>query len=180
LTDGTTTCIDKTDEALVSGHSWHANPGRYTTYAAARIGGRFVKMHRLILGDPVDLEIDHRDGNGLNNRRSNIRVATRSVNAANAKTYRSNNSGVRGVWFEQRTRRWAAMVSHQGVRHWVGRFGTLDEAADAWRAKAQELRGELSGQTVNETGMGGNPGHAKREEPTGRVLHMRGSASRGT
>lgn len=74
--------VDDMDVDLVSGYKWgvFTPRGSKTRYARASIGGKVVYMHRLITGAGLGDEIDHIDGNGLNNARSNLRFVTRSQN----------------------------------------------------------------------------------------------------
>ena len=98
-------------------------------------------MHRHILQPPVDLEVDHRDNDGLNNRRSNLRMATRSQNMTN-KEYGVGISGYRGV--SRNGSRWRARVIHNNKEHHIGTFDTIEEAAKAYDQLAKELHGEFA------------------------------------
>src|ERR1017187_7157500 len=102
LTKGYETIVDYEDYEWLSQWSWRAKIDRksQTVYAIRgeyqRDSGRdnkierSVLMHRLIMGDPKGLQIDHRDWNGLNNQRSNLRVATQSQNQHNGVIRRDN------------------------------------------------------------------------------------------
>ena len=89
LTRGHVALIDDADLPFVSGRSWYAqyHPSKHRIfwYAVTRTGGQHIYMHRLLLGlKPGDPSVDHVDGNGLNNRRGNIRLATSTQNHANS------------------------------------------------------------------------------------------------
>jgi hypothetical protein len=103
-------------------------------------------MHRYLLGAGVGDVIDHVDGNGLNNTRSNLRKCTRSENAKNAKLKSNSKSGIKGVMFEtvgNGYRRWRATVMSNGIRH--QKYFDTAQDADTWaRAKREELHGAFA------------------------------------
>lgn len=142
LTRGKVATIDDDDHALIAGRRWEATKSKSESWYARSPGGEagsWVLMHRLILGltDPATL-VDHRDGDGLNNRRGNIRPCTRAQNMQNAKVHANSSSGVKGVMWEKRG--WRVVIRVNGVRHrrW---FSDFDEACRA----AEKLRRELHG-----------------------------------
>jgi len=99
LSRGEVAVVDDGDLATVSAHRWWAKPRDATNggyYAYCNIGGRTVYMHRLLMDAPRGLTVDHINGDGLDNRRSNLRLATIGQNNANKAIVRSA-SGYRGV-----------------------------------------------------------------------------------
>src|SRR5688572_14268873 len=88
LTRGYVALVDSGDVASVAPYRWHVDlrirGGQPFGYAASIQGGRKVYMHRLILGAPRGMDVDHENRDGLDNRRCNIRVATRSQNIGRA------------------------------------------------------------------------------------------------
>lgn len=122
--------------------TWRAQVKPHTTYCVCMISGQEIRLHRLVMDAfPADL-IDHEDGNGLNNVRSNLRVATNEQNAQNRKT----NTGrtAKGVVFHSKSGRWHAHIRHKGVKKHIGSFSTQELAQDAYNAKAKELFGEFA------------------------------------
>lgn len=117
-------------------------------YACVRptIDGRRspLYLHRLILGAKKGERVDHINGNGLDNRRENLRFATASGNGANSRTYRNNTSGYKGVHWEHRRGKWYANLTHQGKTIFIGRFDLPEDAARAYDAKAVEIHGEFA------------------------------------
>src|SRR5215203_6929870 len=107
--------VDDADHDRVARHRWYAARGGRNTYAAAVIGGRKVLMHRLVLEAAKGTMIDHADGDGLNNRRGNLRPCTYAQNFQNArpKRTRGRTSRFKGVWRENgRCRRcWRAGIT---------------------------------------------------------------------
>ncbi len=85
-------------------------------------------MHRVILDCPSNLEVDHKNHNGLDNRRSNIRVVTRSQNQHN-KTI--NSKKVTGVYFDEKTGKWRASIGLNGKRFHIGYFTLKKDAINA-------------------------------------------------
>lgn len=130
-------------------HKWYAHPAGRRCYAMRCTGGRLNKkhitMHRVILNPKnKTLDIDHINGNGLDNRRSNLRLATRSENMFNRGYQTNNKSGFKGVSFDPVTERWVSQISINRKRQWLGRFDTPEQAARAYDKKAIELLGEFA------------------------------------
>lgn len=106
-------------------------------------------LHRMVMGrmEGRKLEsyeqVDHIDGNGLNNQRSNLRIATSSQNKDNTSIRADNTSGYKGVAYNARARKYFSYVNHNGKRHYLGYFSTAREAWDARCKKAAELHGEF-------------------------------------
>lgn len=99
-------------------------------------------MHRFLLGlRPGDgNEVDHKDGDGLNNRRSNLRLATRQQNNYNRHNVaRNNTTGVTGVHYYKRTGKYTAHITRNYVTHHLGYFDTIEEAMIARATAAIEL-----------------------------------------
>ena len=127
--------VDDEDRERVEHYRWHRTHWGYVTRSTPRPECRLIWLHREVMGlSPGDgLEVDHRDGNKLDNRRSNLRVATRQQNAQNVARHR-----YRGVsWFKP-AGLWQAKVTLGGVQHHLGYFRDREkarEAAVAFRAE---------------------------------------------
>lgn len=124
--------VDAEDAALVSAYTWHAEPSRHTTYLAAydAASGRTVWLHRLVLNAPDRYQVDHVNGHGLDNRRSNLRLATGSENAQNRYGRANRSTGVRGVRQTGRNR-YEAKVTVKGIAVYCESFETLGQAERA-------------------------------------------------
>lgn len=99
-------------------------------------------LHRFLL-DPGDLEIDHRNGDGLDNRRDNLRIATRAENSRNTGVRRDNSSGFKGVSFHKQCRKWTAQIKLDGKLHRLGLHATPELAHAAYCRAAAELHGQF-------------------------------------
>lgn len=135
--------IDECDIGLMR-LRWSVLIQKNTCYAAhyTHENGKKVaiSMHRMIMGAGPAEEIDHIDGNGLNNRRSNLRRGTHSQNQCNQRKRSSNTSGFIGVTWYQRYRKWRA-----GFRRvFIGYFDTPQEAAEARDLYAKAEAGEFA------------------------------------
>jgi hypothetical protein len=146
LTQGKEALVDDQDyEYLMQWKwCWHWTARRTTTYARRDIGGRrhksSVHMHRVIAERMGHLaqgrQIDHVDGNGLNNQRSNLRVATQSENGGNRGRNRNNKSGYKGVCWDATRQKWLAALKHRGRQVLHKRFDDPKEAARAYNDAA--------------------------------------------
>ncbi len=147
LTQGYTATVDVEDADLCR-FSWHVLIAGRTQYARRKDNRRTVLIHRVIMermiGRPLATgeEVDHIDGCGLNNSRSNLRLATREQNCANKLPYRNNRSGHKGVYWSTNRARWIAAISAHGVKYHLGAFRTLEKAAEAYKTAARHYLGE--------------------------------------
>lgn len=150
LAGGQIARVDADDLVLVAGLRWHAMRRGHTWYArhtVHRTGQNpgAVLMHRLLLGitDP-NIQVDHRDGDGLNNRRRNLRPCTRDQNHRNARCRSDNASGYKGVGFNRRLNRYFAKIFISRKTVYLGSFETAAEAHNAYRRAAAAGFGEFA------------------------------------
>jgi hypothetical protein len=117
-------------------------------YLRVQIGGSLYLAHRVIYavihGEWPQRHVDHIDGNKLNNRRANLRLATPSQNLYNRGSQRNNRLGVKGVCFDRRRGRYFAQIAARGKHHFLGYFHTLDEASSAYRVASARIHGEFA------------------------------------
>ena len=115
-------------------------------YRRITIQGRHYRAHHLawlyMTGKWCSQVIDHRDGNGSNNRWVNLRPATKSQNSANKRLYRNNACGLKGVCRERS--RWRAAINKNGRRFHLGNFLTPEDAHAAYVKAARKLFGEFA------------------------------------
>lgn len=148
LTLGLSTLVDDADYEPLAQHKWRAMRTKRNVYAVRAVGTRVtqhcVLMHRVILDAPEGFHVDHRDGNGLNNQRENIRVATHSQNLSSSRIARGE-SRFRGVSRNGESRKpWVARVRIEGRSVYLGRFSSEEEAARLYDQTVRELRGEFA------------------------------------
>lgn len=144
LTKHRAAIVDARDYPLVAGVLWWASEQArgHNWYAEGMINGQRTFMHRLLC--PSLAEVDHRNGNGLCNLRSNLRAATRAQNAANVRVRSHSRSGIKGVAWDEKRKRWKAHISVAGKTVNIGRFLTAKEAADAYDRAAIATYGEFA------------------------------------
>lgn len=147
LTKGHFAIIDSCDAHLVSAVDWCALEKEYTVYAnRADYSGGFRKteyLHRRIVCAGPDDYVDHCDRNGLNNRRSNLRVCSNRQNQRNAKVRSDNTTGFKGVFRSNKTNRYRAMIRVDGKRLHLGVFHSAEEAYGAYCEASKRYHGEF-------------------------------------
>lgn len=152
LTQGKVALIDDEDLPLLSGYKWHAQredkPNCTKWYASATIrlpSGRQsqLPMHRLISGAPAGRLVDHKDGDGLNNRRNNFRICTRQENNRNIRKL-SGASQYKGISYHKGRKKWYARITVDGKDVHVGSYESETEAARAYDNAAKKHFGEFA------------------------------------
>lgn len=139
--------VDDEDFERVSAYKWGISTRGYARRHAKSHGRRFaVMMHRFILGiDNGDPRIvDHANGIKTDNRRSNLRICSKSQNGYNQSAQRNNTTGYKGVTRHIQTGRFIAQIRHNGKRKYIGSYATPEEAYSAYCEAAIELHGEFS------------------------------------
>lgn len=119
---------------------WRCKGKEGKTYMRVESQGETYSIHRLIwlymTGDWPKGQIDHIDGNGLNNEWGNLRDVPQSENVKNARLRHDNTSGVTGVTWHKRDKQWEVYINHNRKRHYLGKYDSLDEAVNV-RKKAE-------------------------------------------
>lgn len=135
LTHGKETCVDLQDWPAISGIKWRLHSLR-KPYAVTT-GNK--SLHRVLMG----CKVDHKDRNGLNNKRSNLRPCTTRQNNCN-RSHTKNTSGFRGVSFERARKKWRVSISYRDKEVFLGRFHSPLVAALAYDFAARSLNGEFA------------------------------------
>jgi len=142
LTQGKSAVVDDADYETLNQHKWHAYEDHNTFYAQAHdTPNSTIYMHRVILGAVRGERVDHRDGNGLNNLRSNLRKATHQQNMWNRK---AGVGRLKGVTRSANPRKWRARIMVGRKEAHLGLFSNPILAAFAYDRKARELFGEFA------------------------------------
>ncbi len=149
LTQGKFAIVDEEDYEELNKYKWYALNHRGHFYAG-RVDikdgrRRNMTMHRQLINCPIDKVIDHKNHNGLDNRKANLRVATRQQNSWNIKKRPGKKSSqFKGVSFCKRDKRWEAYIIC-GMKHiFIGRYDDEETAARAYDEKAKELFREFA------------------------------------
>jgi len=139
--------VDDEDYVSLNKHKWHPAQDKLTTYArrTTREGGikSNVRMHREIMKTGREEMVDHRDHNGLNNRKINLRRCNNSQNSMN-RVVTNGTSGYKGVCWNKKTKKWQAYIKKNSNQIHLGQFFCLIKAAKAYDQKAIELFGEYA------------------------------------
>ncbi len=154
LTQGKFAIVNDEDFEEVSKYKWHAikSPCTYYAQTSVHLGKgkdnkykiKNISMHRFILIPEQSEDVDHRDGNGLNNTRGNLRTCTNSQNHANMKPQRGGTSKYKGVcWYKTRGK-WVTKIMFNYKNKTLGYYTNEIEAAKAYDQKAKELFGEFA------------------------------------
>ena len=149
LTQGRFTIVDDGDFEWLNQHKWHwKSKPTGTGYAMrdVRENGRWkhIYMHRIILSPQGGREPDHINGDGLDNRRCNLRSCTRSQNNMNSRKRRGCSSRYKGVCWNSRDRKWEARIRVNGRLKQLGYFDDEQEAAAAYDVAAHKLFGQFA------------------------------------
>ena len=151
LSQGKVALIDKQDYKELKKYKWSALRHRNIYYAGRGhrdpITGKesVILMHRSILNTPAGMFTDHISGDGLDNRRKNLRVCTRAENNRNAGLRRNNTSGFKGVTRSTRAKSgWIAQISIEGRLKNLGSFSTKELAYEAYCEACVKYHGEFS------------------------------------
>lgn len=146
LTKGLFALIDREDADWAGGFNWCAltqrNGPTYAACAALRLKSSL--LHKALFDSGDGLVTDHKNGNGLDNRRSNLRAATNSQNQFNSKQHADSSSPYKGVYWVADISKWGAKIGFNWKTKSLGFFETPEEAHAAYSAAAVELHGEFA------------------------------------
>ena len=130
--------VDDEDWLYLVGFTWSISSGK--GYAQARVNGKMQLMHRIVAaraGINCPDDVDHINGNPQDNRRSNLRAATRSQNNANSKRHCNNTSGIKGVYWHKQAQKWRTQISVDYKIIHLGYYDTKEAAAFAYQEAAR-------------------------------------------
>jgi|SRR6185503_13729917 len=149
LSKGKTTILDDEDFLFAAGMQWNfANGYARTTVVInsklATFKTKVIYLHRMLMGltDGDKRRVDHINGDGLDNRRENLRLCTPTQNSMNARVGKRSKTGVRGVFLRKKTGKWVATLTVNKCT-WTRIFNTFEEAVAARTEKEISAYGEF-------------------------------------
>ncbi len=148
LSQGYKAIVDDDVFDAVSCHKWHVelvngNP----KYAQARLpDGTKIRLHRFVMGCTVGdgIVVDHRNGDGLDNRKTNLRACTQSQNCMNSRRRSHAAASLKGMVWNKARQKWEARIVYKKRQRYLGIFATEEDAAIAYDVAAQLLFGEFA------------------------------------
>lgn len=161
LTKGYRALVDEKDYKWISAYKWRANVSVnkrkvYASRVTSRKDGpqKQIMMHRQIMGleSKDEWQVDHINGNTLDCRRSNLRLATGSQNSMNRIYRRKTKSGVPGITKSHTDGMWNVRVQCEGKRYWIGTFRSIEEAIENRNFWIRAYHGEFGITDTNKRG----------------------------
>jgi len=146
LTKGYNALIDDEDYEKVSQFKWCVNgvsPSHYGIRVCKGQRGKLIHLHRFLMNAPDGFDVDHIDGDTMNNQKSNLRICTRSQNSINSKK-KKGLSKFKGVHWLKDNKKWRAKIMKDGKSFYLGCFTNEAEAAAAYNNKAKEIFGNFA------------------------------------
>jgi hypothetical protein len=150
ISQGRTVKVDDEDYEFLNQYKWHLTSKGYAArrrhYPSSRKDQKFkiFLMHRVVMFADEPYQVDHWNGDTLDNRKDNLRICTPTQNRGNVNVQSNSTTGYKGVSFEKSIGRYRAYINFQGERHNLKTFKTPEEAAQVYNAKAKELFGEFA------------------------------------
>ena len=146
LTQGQYAIVDDEDYEALMKYKWHAkfNKCNGGYYAVRSIKPSKEFIHRVVMNCPADMIVDHINHNSLDNRKSNLRIVTKSQNQMNRRKMVSNTSGVIGVRWHKRDMRWRASITALGRDMELGSFKSIEDATQCRRNAELKYYGKYS------------------------------------
>jgi len=132
LSSGKYAIVDSCDYEILSQYTWSFSKGRHTDYAITWKGKKYMRMHQMIMKPNRGLVVDHINGDGLDNRRDNLRVCTTAENSRNRNLKSTNKSGVTGVFWCKGVKKWTAQIT---VNYKAKHLGYFKEISDAIKSR---------------------------------------------
>lgn len=137
------TMVDDEDFENLNRFHWHVSKfGDVASWLGNH--NKRVLMHRYIMNPPEGIEVDHIDGNRLNNQKSNLRFATSSQNKMNRGARNDNKSGFKGVSWHKQRQKWTARIMAGNRYLYLGLFSEIKDAAIAYNVAAKKYHKDFA------------------------------------
>ncbi len=140
--------IDKDDEQFVRSFFWNGRISGKKVYAWASkqvaTNGKAIPIHRLLTDCPDGMQVDHINGDSLDNRRSNLRICESRQNHKNKTKMTGTTSKFKGVYWSKLYNRWVAIICNDGKKIYLGKYWHPIYAARCYDRAALEMFGEYA------------------------------------
>ena len=134
--------IDVEDIPIIEQSTWSLSNGRHTQYCKSNELG---PLHRIIMNvTDTNIIVDHINHNGLDNRKSNLRICTNQENICNCEIPKNNKSGCKGVYWAKDKQKWTVQVTINNKTKYIGRFDSLEDAIKARQEASKEYYGDFA------------------------------------
>lgn len=131
--------FDLEDYDKIKNYCWYKNDDGYIIFKS---DNEYIRMHRLVMNAPNDMEVDHIYHQTYDNRKSELRLVTDSQNSINQIISKNNTSGVKGVSWDNKNEKWRARITVNNKGIWLGRFDNFEDAVYAREQAEEEYFGE--------------------------------------
>lgn len=149
LTQGKTAVVDDDDYIFLMQWKWSYNGryavrGEYLGIFSGKYKYKMIRMHRIISNTPAKMQTDHINGNGIDNRRSNLRICTHKENLCNQQLQQGKSSIYKGVYRRKDKNKWQAYIHINDKSKYLGLFMNEIDAAMAYNESAIKYFGEFA------------------------------------
>ena len=148
LSQGKVAIVDDEDYDYLIHKRWHCNlmNGKYYSRSYQLINDRYsiISMHRFIMKPAKGVFVDHINGDGLDNRKCNLRLCSIAENNCNRLKNKNNTSGYKGVIWHKMANKWQAYIKYQNKKIYIGLFYNIEDAAIAYNRAALKYHGNFA------------------------------------